>query len=45
MVEFKNARDVGDSLLEVRDFLVVISQFDERGHGGESAGVEDEISM
>jgi len=45
MIEFKNAWDIGDPLLEIGDFLVVISQFDEWGHGRESVGVENEISM
>jgi len=45
MIEFENARDIRDPPLKVRDFLVVISQFDERGHGRESVRIENESSM
>jgi len=45
MVQFEDFRDIGDSLLEVRYLLIVISQFDEGCHQGEALGIEDEIPV
>jgi hypothetical protein len=45
MIEFENPRNIGDSLLKVRYFFIVISQFDERSYRWESLRMEDEISM